>query len=449
MPALRSEGSVVALKNGKYRADLVVGWDTQGRKIVRSRKCRTRAQARAALRELANERDAGGTRNQGKARAEALLGDYCQAWLTKHIKEKGIEPSTAAGYESVLRVWIRPHAGGKRLSQVTATTVKQVMTAMAGTKSSKRQAWIVLNAALRQAAHEGLIARNPCDGLTPPVVKTPRIEPPMDDDIEAIYEAILGDPDEARWLIALTLGLRQGEALGLEWRDIDLDAMTITIRQQLVRQRGVHGCGTPKPRGVHRGNDWPCGHTWASKCPQGTAGGLVLKQVKTERGNRVIPLLPTLVPILKGLQERQAKARMRPGTRWQPPSTGTGRSARVCDFVFRHPTGRPLDPKRDWDNWQAVLKSSGLEPTRLHNARHSAAIGMLDSGMPIERLADLLGHSSSAFSHRTYGHFSRQAADAARDALEAHHSARRASARRRRVKGVTGQDQQSGLAGSA
>ena len=433
MPALSSEGSVVALKNGKYRAELVIGWKADNQKITKTRTCRTRALARAALRDLANERDAGGIRNQGARRQEPVLADWCRTWLERHAQEKGIEASTADRYDVVIRNWIVPLAGQRRLSLVTPASVRTIMSALTAKPSTRRQTWIVLNSALKLAVRDRLIGRNPCDDLTPPRVRRAQVNPPMDDAVEAIYRVIDGEPDEARWRIALELGPRQGEALGLEWDAVDFTEQTITIRQQLRRVKGVHGCGTPKPLGGKRGYEWPCGHKWASKCPQGTAGGYTLKPVKTTAGNRVLPMLPGMAPLLEELQRRQGKQRILAAKRYKPLKTGTGRAQRDTDFVFRTPYGRPVDPRADSSRWHAILEQAGVDPAPLHAARHSAAVGMLDAGVP---LADLLGHTSRAFSEGTYGHFSKRAANEARNALGRHHDTIRKAARQRGVKPV-------------
>jgi integrase len=363
MTRATGEGTVYQIKTGRqagmWRAELVVGW-AGARKVTKTRTVRTEAEARRKLRELANERDESVPTNR-TGREQIRFGAWCDRWLAAHTKRKGVEPSTRQGYETVIRSWIKPRIGQQRLDRLSPGHIRAVLADMSHLTSSPRQAWIVMHAACDYAVRERQIARNPCDQVDPPVQARPVIEAPTGEDVEAIYAAIIDSPHEARWIIALTLGLRQGEALGLEWASVDLAGLTVTIRQQLVRVRGRHGCGDPTPLGGHKGNAWPCGHKWASKCPTGQAGGLALKPVKTRSGNRTVPIAPFLVPMLERIAEQQRRdamtergyrlSRMRIGSR-----------ERAADLVFRTRLGAPIDPRADSAAWHAVLVSAGLAP---------------------------------------------------------------------------------------
>ncbi len=435
MSRLEGEGSVFQIKTGRqagqWRAELVVGYRTNGRKVTKTRTCRTKADAKAALRDLANVRDQAGIVNHGPAGDQWRFGPWLQHWLTAHAPT--VEPATADVYGIQIRISISPALGTKRIDRVTAGDIRKVLAGMADRPSSARQAYIVMNAALELAVREKVLPRNPAADITPPTVKRKQIVPPSNDDVEAIYQKVKGAPDEARWLIALALGLRRGEALGLEWRDIDFEHQTLTVRQQLVRERGKHGCGTPKPIGPHAGYAWPCGHQWASKCPQGTAGGLKLKpKLKTGRGYRTIPLLPMMIPMLERIQRQQQRHAMM-STRYKLHRVKDGRRERDADLVFRTPLGGAREPRSDDRAWHEVLKQAGVGATRLHNARHFAAVSIIDSGVPLTYVADLLGHSDMAFTRNVYGHFSKDAAAASRNALQAHHAKLRSGKKKAEV----------------
>jgi integrase len=435
---LDGEGSVFPIRTGrqagKWRCELVVGWHPDGRKITQSRVRATERDAQRALRELANQRDEIGVTNRGPARDQWRLGDWCDHWLEEHARERKIEPSTRDVYATQIRVSIRPIAGTVRLDRVTAGTIRKILSGMTAGASSQKQTYVVLNAALGRAARDRLIPRNPADDVPRPTVKHTKMDPPLGQDIEAIYAAVQGAPDEARWSIALALGLRRGEALGLEWADLDFDAMTLRVHQQLVREYGAHGCGDPTPRGRNKagrwlGNDWPCGWTHTAKCPQGRASRLILKEVKTDQGNRVLPILSGMVPMLERIQRQQQKDLMIHGRRYRVLEVDARRGkTRPADLVFRTPLGRAVDPRADDKAWHGVLAAAGLQPTRLHNARHSAAVSLIDSGVPMSYVSDLLGHTDFAFTKRVYGHRSPAAANASRAALEDLHARLQAGA---------------------
>ncbi len=158
--------------------------------------------------------------------------------------------------------------------------------------------------------------------------------------------------------MALALGLRQGEALGLLWDAVDLDAGTVTVRRALQRQAGK---------------------------------GLVLVEPKSRAGRRTIKLPDALRDALRVHRVRQAEQRLAAGNEWEDRG-----------FVFCQPTGRPVDRRRDWQDWKSLLKAAGVRDARLHDARHTAATLLLQQGVPARVVMDILGHSQISLTLGTY-----------------------------------------------
>ena len=424
-----SEGSVYQIKSGpdagKWRGAVVVGWRADGRPDRRTVKRATEPEARRALRQLLNARDTGRLR---KAASDWLVEDWCWHWL-HHLwsAQRDHRDATQAAYESALRTWVGPTLGRVRLDRVRdehmARLLREIDRAGRGA-ATKRHAHLVLTMALDAAVAAGLLGHNPVQVTRPPAALRKPIRPPDDDDVTAVYRAVHGTPDEPRILIALALGLRQGEALGLDWgRDVDLGARLLRVQRQLRRLRGRHGCG----RRSGEDGRWPCGHVWAAKCPTGTAGLLTLEAVKTDAGRRTLPIPPQLVDVLAAHRRRADLDRQAHLTRgpWRTVWDG-----RVEDFnlVFCQPlTGRPVDPHSDWRRWHEILQAAGLEAAadggvqdrrhRLHDARHAAAVGMIDSGLELSVVTRMLGHTSQSFTHSTYGHWSPEQARRADEAI--------------------------------
>jgi integrase len=428
----KTEGSVYQLQSGphagKWVGDLVTGWRPDGRPIRTTRRRATKTAAAAALREMLNQRDRGQLKTSA---ADWTVAEWLPHWIdVLRADDPKLGPSTRDDYHSLIRTWITPHIGGVRLDLLQARQALKVQKAMrdAGRSGSRRHhVHVMLRAALDAAVRQGILGFNPLAGVEAPSVPHRQIEPLERGDVEAIYHAVMGSRLESRWLVALILGLRQGEALGLEWRHVDLDAGTVRVQQQLRRARGRHGCGEPTPAPTKTSPDrkvWPCGHRWASKCPDGKPGQLAITPVKTERGNRTVPLTPDLVHLLTALRSEQDRERLVLGDAyrvWSVTPTGERRKRKI-DLVFRRADGGPYEPSADSRAWHEVLDKAAVDSTRLHNARHAAAVGLLDSGVPLALLGRLLGHASDAFSMQVYGSFSREAADAARDLMQAHHA---------------------------
>jgi integrase len=153
----------------------------------------------------------------------------------------------------------------------------------------------------------------------------------------------------ARWTVALALGLRQGEALGLRWQNVDLEEGTLAVRQALGRVKGQ---------------------------------GLVLGPVKSRAGRRIIALPAQLLADLRTHRVAQNAERLEAGSWWHDG-----------DFVFARVDGRPIDPKRDWEEWKDLLATAGVGDSRLHDARHTAATMLLAMGVPPRVVMEILGHS--------------------------------------------------------
>jgi integrase len=211
----------------------------------------------------------------------------------------------------------------------------------------------------------------------------------------------------ARWAVALTLGLRQGEALGLRWPLVDLTARKLRVRHGLQRRTWQHGCNDPHQCGARYHKTTPCktgcrrhkltcptpcppgcsGH--ARWCPQRQGGGLVLDDVKSKAGRRTVALPGPLLDLLSAHREIQAQERLTAGSLWEDHG-----------YVFAQPNGRPIDPKADHQAWKDLLDEAGVREARLHDARHTAATMLLVLNVGTRAVMDMMGWSSSSMAAR-------------------------------------------------
>lgn len=200
--------------------------------------------------------------------------------------------------------------------------------------------------------------------------------------------------NSTRWSVALALGLRQGEALGLQWQYVDLDAGTLTVRWQLQRLPWRHGCADPHVCGKdrHRAHCSPGCSRHARSCPQRTGGGLRLTELKSDQSRRTVALPLQLVAALKAHRASQLHERMTAGPAWHDG-----------DFVWCQPNGRPIGAHANWDEWNALLTSTGIRRVRVHDARHTAATLLLAQGVDQRVVIEILGHSQISMTSR-YAH---------------------------------------------
>jgi integrase len=213
-----------------------------------------------------------------------------------------------------------------------------------------------------------------------------------------------------RFVIALALGLRQGEALGLKWSRLHEPSKTLEIMKGLQRQTWQHGCVDPRACGARYHKTQPCPKnckrhqrpcpppcpsdctSHARWCPQRHDGGLVEVEVKSAAGRRGIALPDQLFALLIDHRKRQDQEREHAGTEWHEGG-----------WMFTQPTGKPVDPRRDQYEWKALLEEAGVREARLHDARHTAATTLLLLGVRERAVMDVMGWSNAAMVKR-YAH---------------------------------------------
>jgi integrase len=233
-----------------------------------------------------------------------------------------------------------------------------------------------IRAALNEAVRRRHLARNPVLLAKAPVLDEDDVEPYDVPEIQRLLEAAAKGRNAARWAVALALGLRQGEALGLQWDSVDLDKATIRIRRSRLRPQYEHGC------------EESCGRP-AGFCPQRKNTRSDTGRVKSKAGRRTIGLPPQLVATLRAHQAEQEQERLQARELWHEG-----------DWVFAEATGEPLIPNSDYREWKRLLKEAGLRETRLHDARHTAATVLLALRQPTPTVMSLMGWSSESMAAR-------------------------------------------------
>jgi len=200
------------------------------------------------------------------------------------------------------------------------------------------------------------------------------IRPLTPDEARVFLAAIRGDRLRALYAVALTMGLRQGEALGLQWQDIDLSMGYLRVAKQLQRVNGA----------------------------------FQLVEPKTPRSRRTLALPPSIAAALRQHKELQISERRSAGEHWEESG-----------LVFTTDRGRPLDGTVVSHHFHRVLDRAGLPQRRFHDLRHSCATLLLVQGVSARVVMDLLGHSQIALTMNTYTHVLPELRREAADRMEA------------------------------
>lgn len=362
------EGSIYRLPDGRWRGSIFLGYrdGKPHRKYVTRR---TRAAVATDLRRLLEAHRQGQLVTTGSM----TVGEWLATYLEQVARPK-VRPRTLDRYRSDIELHIIPAIGRYRLDKLQPAQLVALYNAGAAkgmSAASLRHMHAVIRRALNVAVRWQLISVNPATLVDAPKAAQHEVTALTADEARRLIHAARDDRMQARWIVGLALGLRQGEALGLWWEDVDLDAQLLRIRRALQRQRG---------------------------------GGLVFTEPKTRRSRRTIPLPVPLVRALIEHRDRQDKERVTAGSLWQ---------GSPC--VFTSPIGTPVDPRNDFREFRKLLARAGLPPVRLHDLRHTAASLLLAQNVPARVVMEILGHSQIALTMNTYSHVapevSREAAD--------------------------------------
>jgi integrase len=366
-------------------------------------------------------------KEEGHIGKDPVLADWLEYWLTEICPTGRCRDSTIEGsYRPVVRNWIVPHLGHRRLSELTPAMVRSLYAAQrkAGLTSTMHTTHSVLRRSLKVAVHEGLL--EPGQQVTarmdgPTVVKA-KTKAFTTEQIKAVLTAAQAQPrNGSRWIVSLALGLRLGEVGGLTWDDIDLDAGRLTVARQLRRRRARHGCQDKPPTD---GSPWACGKKQPIKCPTPAApGGLVLAEPKSEKGIRILGIPPTLIRALQGQREQWEREKIEDGRTpsWEATIIRDGTDlerVETVHLVFARRGGYPIDGSHAWKEWTAMLAEAGIEHLRPHGARHTAGTQLLEGGIDPVIIAEILGHSDPGFTRRIYLHGTDALTTAASDAME-------------------------------
>jgi integrase len=369
--------------DGGWHGWVTVGVKDNGKPDRRHVRGKDQDEVTRKVQELERSRDEGRVRKAGQ---RWTVETWLKHWLENIVAPPAISVNAYSAYDVAVRVHLIPGVGGHRLDKLQPEhleklyrKIMQQPTKMGPTTSAAtaHQAHRTIRAALNVAVRRKHITSNPALEARPPKVEEIDVEPYSVDQVKTLLMAALKQRNSARWAVALALGLRQGEALGLQWRDIDLEAGTLVVRRSRLRPRWKHGCSVP------------CGHEFGGHCPERVALRQETAATKSRAGKRGIGLPDELIGLLKQHAAEQARERVRAADLWQ--DTG---------YVFTTPTGAPLNPRSDWTEWKALLDVAGMRDARLHDARHTAATVLLLLGVPERTVMGIMGWSNTAMAAR-------------------------------------------------
>ncbi|MCF3143506.1 tyrosine-type recombinase/integrase [Streptomyces platensis] len=349
--------SIYLGKDGRWHGRVTVGVKDDGTPDRRHLSRKTRAEATKAVRELERQRDSTGVRKAGQTWTVTT-------WLThwvENIAAPNVGENTIDGYRVAVYHHLIPGLGAHRLEKLEPEHLErfyQKMRANGSAAGTAHQAHRTVNTALNEAVRRRHLTTNPASIAKAPKFEEEEVEPYSLEEVQRLLAEATRVRNTARWVIALALGLRQGEVLGLKWEDVDFEVGVILVRRGRLRPRYKHGCGDK------------CGRK-PGYCPQKINVRRETKDTKTRAGKRPIGVPQELLRLLKRHKEGQERELALARDLWVEKG-----------YVFTSPTGEPLNPNTDFHRWKDLLKAAKVRDGRLHDARHTAATVLLLLGVP-------------------------------------------------------------------
>jgi len=399
--------SIYLGSDGKWHGWVTMGVRDNGKPDRRHVQRKSEGEVIEAVRELEKQRDSGRVKKPGRAWT-------VEKWLThwfENIAEPSVRHKAANAYRTAVYRHLIPNLGAHRIDKIEPEHFEKLYAKMlaSGLKpGTAHQVHRTARTAFGEAYRRGRIARNPVELAKAPRLEEPEIEPFEADEIGQLLVAALARRNGVRFVLALALGTRQGETLGLKWPRLDKKRRALRIAKQLQRQTWKHGCDDPHRCGAKYHKTQPCKEdckrhqrkpcpppcppdctSHARWCPKRHGGGLVEVDVKSRAGRRGIVLPDRLYELLIAHEEQQAKERELAGSEWHEGG-----------WMFAQPNGKPLDPRRDLDEWKELLEEAGVREARLHDARHTAATVLLILGVPERAVMEFMGWSNTAMAKR-------------------------------------------------
>ena len=360
MPGRRGkgEGSIYKREDGLWVGAIDLGWvaGKRSRKVVSGR---TRGEVVKKVMALQPVIGQGITPVSELLTVEA----YLERWLATRLPGT-ITVRTEALYARAVHSYINPSLGKIRLTKLTPSDVARMLQDLEAKKyssSTRRMARATLCRALRMAEQDGILARN--SAAVAEGVKMDQREGRSltSEQAKAFLAAVKNHRLEAD-VLTLALGLRRGEVLGLTWGDVEAceDTVVLNIRRQLVDDRD----------GIH------------------------LSDLKTVGSRRRLHLSRPLIELLEQRRVRQQAEELVRGPRWN----------KVNDLIFTTSVGTPLDPGEFGKTVPKICKDAGLGHWTIHELRHSCASLLIAREVPLEVVAEQLGHASIRVTKDVYGH---------------------------------------------
>lgn len=356
------EGSIRKRKDGKWLVTFPTGlYKENGKRDLIYKYCATQAEAVEALRQLQSEKAMGVCHSK----AAVKTGDWINTWIEKHKAPK-LAPSTLTSYRNNFRVHIKPYVGEVALKELTTYHIQKMLDSMVGSLSLFVKVYNVIHGALEKAVELGMIPRNPCKGVAFPAEDKEDMRVLTQEEQQRFIEALDGEYYRVMLLTYLYTGMRAGECIPLQWKDVDLSKRTIRVNKKAILY-----------------------HDFSKH----SAKQEVQDFCKTKSSKRTVAITAGLAAILAEHKEEMKKRVAALGLEWSEDS-----------LVFWNTRNKIVQYGNLKESLNKIYRKAGIENATMHTLRHTYATRCFEAGVDIKAISEQLGHANVKTTYNIYVH---------------------------------------------
>lgn len=296
------------------------------------------------------------------------ITDFCKASNVSDTTLRGIRKGATTSLATAQK--IADTLGIEMLSIFKATNEKTGLSAQ-----TIKHYHTFISSVLERAVKWGLILSNPCRRIDPPKAKKKDIVYLSEDETIRMIDLLTKEEMPYRTMFTLLIycGMRRGELLGLEWKDINFDTNVLSINRtsQYTNEKGIY-----------------------------------TDDVKTASSRRSMKLSNEVAELLKEYKVWQDEQRLAIGDKWND-----------TDRLFTQWNGLPMSLSTPYKWLQDFTKKNNLPKINIHSLRHTNATLLIRQGVNVRTVAGRLGHSVTSTTLNIYSHELQSADAAAADSL--------------------------------
>ena len=356
------EGSIRKRKDGKWLVTFPTGrYLASGKKEYVYKYCSDQATAVRELQRLQSEKAMGVCHSK----AAVKTGDWIETWIEKHKAPK-LAPSTLTSYRNNFRVHIRPYVGEIALKDLATYHIQKTLDSMDGSYSLFVKVYNVIHGALEKAVELGMIPRNPCKGVAFPAEDKEDMRVLTQEEQQRFIGALDGEYYRVMLLTYLYTGMRAGECIPLQWKDVDLSKRTIRVNKKAI---------------LH--------HDFSKH----SAKQEVQDFCKTKSSKRIVAITAGLAAILAEHKEEMKKRVAALGLEWSEDS-----------LVFWNTRNKIVQYGNLKESLNKIYRKAGIGNATMHTLRHTYATRCFEAGVNIKAISEQLGHANVKTTYNIYVH---------------------------------------------